>query len=38
MKRRPQKNIPPASSSPGVRVAAIGGGTGLSMLLHGLKH
>src|ERR1700726_3736814 len=39
MKRRAQKKIvQPVLSSPGVRVAAIGGGTGLSMLLRGLKH
>ena len=39
MKRRAQKKIvQPALSSPGVRVVAIGGGTGLSTLLHGLKH
>ncbi len=38
MKRRLQKNVQPASSAHGVRVAAIGGGTGLSTLLHGLKH
>src|SRR6266853_4736391 len=39
MKRRPQKkNVQPVLSSPGVRVVAIGGGTGLSTLLHGLKH
>ncbi len=37
-KRRPRKNVPPVLSNPGVRVVAIGGGTGLSMLLHGLKH
>jgi uncharacterized cofD-like protein len=39
MKRRPQKkNDRPALSNAGVRVVAIGGGTGLSTLLHGLKH
>ena len=38
MKRHPQKNVPHASSAHGVRVAAIGGGTGLSTILHGLKH
>jgi uncharacterized cofD-like protein len=39
MKRRAQKKIvQPVLSSPGVRVVAIGGGTGLSTLLHGLKH
>jgi uncharacterized cofD-like protein len=38
MKRRTQKSGHPALSTPGVRVVAIGGGTGLSMLLQGLKH
>src|ERR1700726_1957390 len=39
MKRRAQKKIvQPVLSSPGVRVVAIGGGTGLSTLRHGLKH
>src|SRR5579864_4956071 len=34
MKKRKRR---PASGASGVRVVAIGGGTGLSMLLHGLK-
>src|SRR5580692_10277694 len=38
MNRRPRKNVQAASSRTGVRVVAIGGGTGLSTLLHGLKH
>src|SRR5579863_3096853 len=38
MKRRTQKSVPPAPGTSGVRVVAIGGGTGLSMLLQGLKH
>jgi uncharacterized cofD-like protein len=37
MKNRTQKRAQTAPGIPGVRVAAIGGGTGLSMLLHGLK-
>src|ERR1700751_2971219 len=35
MKKRKRR---PASGATGVRVVAIGGGTGLSMLLRGLKH
>ena len=37
MKNGTQKRAQTAPGTPGVRVAAIGGGTGLSMLLHGLK-
>jgi uncharacterized cofD-like protein len=38
MKHRAQKIARPGLITPGVRVVAIGGGTGLSMLLRGLKH
>jgi uncharacterized cofD-like protein len=38
MKRRKQKSLHPLLGTSGVRVVAIGGGTGLSMLLQGLKH
>src|ERR1019366_2653445 len=37
MKNGTQKRAQTAPGTPGVRVAAIGGGTGLSMLLQGLK-
>ena len=37
MKDAAQKRTQNVTGVPGVRVAAIGGGTGLSMLLHGLK-
>src|SRR5450759_662938 len=37
MKHGTQKRARTSPGIPGVRVAAIGGGTGLSMLLHGLK-
>lgn len=38
MKQRTRQRARATPGTPGVRVAAIGGGTGLSMLLQGLKH
>jgi uncharacterized cofD-like protein len=38
MKQRSQRTAQRGVGTPGVRVVAIGGGTGLSMLLRGLKH